>query len=165
MVNVTNCTNIYVRFRPVKFFFCHNSKRIKLSLSIINYKSSILLSRRGELNPRPLPYQGSALPLSYSGLKKGAGDGTRIRDPQLGRLMLYQLSYSRLISSKEIRELLLHIFAFTLSIRLKWGEQDSNLRRHSPADLQSAPVGHFGISPLKQSLALKTHSYKSFKSR
>jgi hypothetical protein len=28
-----------------------------------------------------------------------------------------------------------------------WGEQDSNLRRHQPADLQSAPVGHFGISP------------------
>ncbi len=28
-----------------------------------------------------------------------------------------------------------------------WGEQDSNLRRHTPADLQSAPVGHFGISP------------------
>ena len=24
-----------------------------------------------------------------------AGDGTRTRDPQLGRLMLYQLSYSR----------------------------------------------------------------------
>jgi hypothetical protein len=26
------------------------------------------VSRWGELNPRPLPYQGSALPLSYSGL-------------------------------------------------------------------------------------------------
>ena len=39
----------------------------------------------------------------------------------------------------------------------KWGEQDSNLRRHSPADLQSAPVGRFGISPLKQSLSLKTY--------
>ena len=25
-----------------------------------------------------------------------AGDGTRTRDPQLGRLMLYQLSYSRI---------------------------------------------------------------------
>src|SRR5574344_121574 len=29
-----------------------------------------------------------------------------------------------------------------------WGEQDSNLRRRKPADLQSAPVGHFGISPI-----------------
>ena len=27
--------------------------------------------------------------------KNGAGDETRTRDPQLGRLMLYQLSYSR----------------------------------------------------------------------
>ncbi len=28
----------------------------------------------------------------------GAGDGTRTRDPQLGRLMLYQLSYSRVVT-------------------------------------------------------------------
>ncbi len=32
---------------------------------------------------------------------------------------------------------------------LVWGEQDSNLRRHKSADLQSAPVGRFGISPSK----------------
>ena len=38
-----------------------------------------------------------------------------------------------------------------------WGEQDSNLRRRTPADLQSAPVGRFGISPNKQSLTPKTH--------
>ncbi len=55
------------------------------------------------MNPRPLPYQGSALPLSYSGHKKRAGDGARIRDPQLGRLMLYQLSYSRLYCPKELQ--------------------------------------------------------------
>ena len=28
-----------------------------------------------------------------------------------------------------------------------WGEQDSNLRSCEAADLQSAPVGHLGISP------------------
>ncbi len=28
-----------------------------------------------------------------------------------------------------------------------WGKQDSNLRSHKTADLQSAPVGRFGISP------------------
>ena len=28
-------------------------------------------------------------------MQTGAGDGTQTRDPQLGRLMLYQLSYSR----------------------------------------------------------------------
>ena len=30
-------------------------------------------------------------------LKPGAGDGSRTRYPQLGRLMLYQMSYSRTI--------------------------------------------------------------------
>jgi hypothetical protein len=28
-----------------------------------------------------------------------------------------------------------------------WGEEDSNLRSRKTTDLQSAPVGHFGISP------------------
>ena len=28
-----------------------------------------------------------------------------------------------------------------------WGEEDSNLRRHEPTDLQSAPFGRLGISP------------------
>ena len=67
-------------------------------------------SQCGGLNPGPLPYHGSALPLSYigryytaNGRKKvfkssfqRAGDETRTRDPQLGRLMLYQLSSARL---------------------------------------------------------------------
>ena len=36
----------------------------------------------------------------------------------------------------------------TNNCTINWlGEQDSNLRRRTPADLQSAPVGHFGISP------------------
>ena len=48
-----------------------------------------------DLNPGPLPYQGSALPLSYNSKKKRAEDGAQTRDPQLGRLMLYQLSYFR----------------------------------------------------------------------
>lgn len=60
-------------------------------------------------------------------LTSRAEDEIRTRDPQLGRLMLYRLSYFR--------------------NKKTWGEQDSNLRRHKPADLQSAPVGHFGISP------------------
>jgi hypothetical protein len=29
----------------------------------------------------------------------------------------------------------------------KWGEEDSNLRRRPPTDLQSAPFDRFGISP------------------
>ena len=53
------------------------------------------LSRCRDLNSGPLPYQGSALPLSYTGEIKRAEDGAQTRDPQLGRLMLYQLSYFR----------------------------------------------------------------------
>ena len=54
------------------------------------------LSRWRDLNPRPLPYQGSALPLSYTGkILFRAEDEAQTRDPQLGRLMLYQLSYFR----------------------------------------------------------------------
>ena len=62
-------------------------------------------------------------------LLKRAGNEARTRDPNLGRVVLYQLSYSRILNKK------------------KWGEKDSNLRSHKTADLQSAPVGRFGISP------------------
>ena len=55
-----------------------------------------------------------------------AEDEAQTRDPQLGRLMLYQLSYFR---------------------RLLWAKMDSNHRRRKPADLQSAPFGHSGICP------------------
>ena len=55
-----------------------------------------------------------------------AEDGTQTRDPQLGRLMLYQLSYFR---------------------NFLWAKMDSNHRRRKPADLQSAPFGHSGICP------------------
>ena len=55
----------------------------------------------------------------------GAEDGAQTRDPQLGRLMLYQLSY----------------------FRKRWAKMDSNHRRRKPADLQSAPFGHSGICP------------------
>ena len=33
-----------------------------------------------------------------------------------------------------------------------WREKDSNLRRHMPTDLQSAPFDRFGISPRQRSL-------------
>ena len=58
-----------------------------------------------------------------------AEDEAQTRDPQLGRLMLYQLSYFR------IRIVL-------------WAKMDSNHRRYKPADLQSAPFGHSGIRPI-----------------
>ena len=62
--------------------------------------------RRGwESNPRIKVLQTSALPLGYrAGIWgfpeqtvecSGAGDGTRTRDIDLGKVALYQLSYSR----------------------------------------------------------------------
>ena len=89
-----------------------------------------------DLNPGPLPYQGSALPLSYNSKKIiRAEDGAQTRDPQLGRLMLYQLSYFRILAKIVFRSFFL------------WAKMDSNHRRRKPADLQSAPFGHSGICP------------------
>ena len=56
---------------------------------------------RLELVTSSLPRRCSTAELRGQGLmaeaigKNGAGNGVRTRDPQLGRLMLYQLSYSR----------------------------------------------------------------------
>ena len=58
---------------------------------MIHFKFTKSLWR--ELNSWPLPYQGSALPLSYKGWR--AEDGSRTRYLQLGRLSLYQMSYFR----------------------------------------------------------------------
>ncbi len=56
----------------------------------------------------------------------GAGDGIRTRDIQLGRLKLYQLSYSRVGW---------------------WRVEDLNLCRRKPVDLQSTPIDHSGNPP------------------
>ena len=61
-------------------------------------------SGKRDSNSRPRPWQGRALPTelfpqrrscdtSKSGV--GAGNETRTRDPDLGKVVLYQLSYSR----------------------------------------------------------------------
>jgi hypothetical protein len=56
---------------------------------------------------------------------KRAEDGIQTRDPQLGRLMLYQLSYFR----KYV------------------GEDGFEPPKAEPTDLQSVPFGHSGIHP------------------
>ncbi len=43
-----------------------------------------------------------------------------------------------------------------------WGEQDSNLRSRTTADLQSAPVGHFGIPPECIIVVQKTEPMEGF---
>src|SRR5690349_2128961 len=96
----------------------------------MNFSLDILASSpRRELNSRPLPYQGSALPLCYEGWfsKLRAGEGTRTLDNQLGRLELYQLSYTRGRGGRWIRT--------TEGVK--------------PADLQSAPFGRSGIPPYR----------------
>ncbi len=60
---------------------------------------------RFELMTSSLPRRRSTPELRGHGprvlhLMRGAGDETRTRDPQLGRLMLYQLSYTRLYHSR-----------------------------------------------------------------
>ena len=56
-------------------------------------------SERRDSDPRPRPWQGRALPtelLSQIDVQRtGAKDGTRTRDPDLGKVVLYQLSYFR----------------------------------------------------------------------
>ena len=88
------------------------------------------------MNSRPLPYQGSALPLSYKSeiFDDGAGDEVRTRDMQLGRLPLYQLSYSRML-------------VLTTSTKLDGGERRIRTFETFVAELQSAPFGRSGISP------------------
>src|SRR5712671_2273200 len=71
-----------------------------------------------------------------------AGDGTRTRDIKLGRLALYQLSYSR------VRPFAATHYTQKNPPLLPWWGKDSNLRRREPADLQSAPFGHSGTPPV-----------------
>jgi hypothetical protein len=86
--------------------------------------------------------------------KKRAGDGAQTRDPQLGRLMLYQLSYSRLSffsviksgerrirTSEGVRQQIYslpHLTALVSPQKLsRW--RDSNPR---PADYKSAALAN-----------------------
>ena len=65
--------------------------------------------------------------LSYVG-SFGAGNGTRTRNPQLGRLTLWPLSYSR----------------FLRKMVERGGFEPP---KASPTDLQSVPFGRSGTSP------------------
>ena len=108
---------------------------------------------RIELTTSSLPRKRSTPELHQQ--DTGAEDEVRTRDPQLGRLMLYLLSYFRDNLSKISYKKSGNAAIATVSQHFRlnyilWGEMDSNHRRRAPADLQSAPFGHSGISPVFQ---------------
>ena len=72
-----------------------------------------------------------------------AEDGAQTRDPQLGRLVLYQLSYFRDI-------ILIHSFASRISYTFDvlWAGTDSNRRSRKATDLQSARFNHLPTYPV-----------------
>jgi len=45
--------------------------------------------------------------------------------------------------------------------RAEWERLDSNQRRHKPADLQSAPFGHFGTLPRRSTLSRRSPAINS----
>ena len=100
-------------------------------------------------------------------LRIGAEDEAQTRDPQLGRLMLYQLSYFR-----KNRPYQSYPLPHTVSRRRRarnsnrhsflWEVMDSNHRRRTPADLQSAPFGHSGNFPLFCSSPVRKSLRSSF---
>ena len=92
-----------------------------------------------------------ALAARFIGSRNGAGDGTRTRDIQLGRLELYQLSYSR--SSRYTTK---HCVMFR-SLSQRPGPRVGGDRmvegggfeppKASPTDLQSVPFDRSGTPP------------------
>ena len=75
-----------------------------------------------------LPRKRSTPELHRQFHQKRAGDEIRTRDPQLGRLMLYQLSYSRIIQTL-------------------WARMDLNHRRLTSTDLQSVAFDRSATDP------------------
>ena len=61
--------------------------------------------------------------------------------------MLYQLSYFRKNKPHQGSLSMSSSDACNPDRFIKWEEMDSNHRRRTPADLQSAPFGHSGIFP------------------
>ena len=89
-----------------------------------------------------------------------AGDEVRTRDLQLGRLSLYQLSYSRMLPANAVAKagdyLKEHLLVSSFEDsskhllklrRSKWARMDSNHRTPKRTDLQSVAVGHLATCP------------------
>jgi hypothetical protein len=93
-------------------------------------------SSRRELNSRPLPYQGSTLPLSHESTSisfapknwSGRRDSNSRHPPWKGGALPTELRPQNCLKW--------------------WRGVDSNHRKLTLADLQSAPFGHSGTTPL-----------------
>ena len=119
---------------------------------------------RIELTTSSLPRKCSTTELqrhsSAAAPVKRAGDEVRTRDLQLGRLSLYQLSYSRMLPANAVAKagdyLKEHLLVSSFEDsskhllklrRSKWARMDSNHRTPKRTDLQSVAVGHLATCP------------------
>ena len=93
---------------------------------------SIRWSGRWDLNPRQPAWKAGTLPLSYARLFRNFLDSRT-----------HHAKHLKLLSGS------LHITRSspTHTSAVWWAGKDSNLGRHKPADLQSAPFGHLGTCP------------------
>jgi hypothetical protein len=104
----------------------------------------------------------TSLQITLEKVIERAGDETRTRDPQLGRLMLYQLSYSRIffILSFYNQKNNKNYSSPEAHPKEHQAQKDQPPRRgqrrirtsvwRSQADLQSAAFNHFAICPFKR---------------
>ena len=92
-----------------------------------------------DLNCRPLPYQGSALPLSYMGELFGAGEGNRT----------LTVSLEGFCSTIELHPLF-HLIAPSV---IGGGRRIRTFEAHA-TDLQSAPFDRSGIPPKESDILL-----------
>ena len=95
-----------------------------------------------DLNCRPLPYQGSALPLSYMGELFGAGEGNRT----------LTVSLEGFCSTIELHP---HTH-FLLQVRIFGGGRRIRTFEAYATDLQSAPFDRSGIPPKENASLLAT---------
>ena len=119
-------------------------------------------------NCRPLPYQGSALPLSHMGLfpkcscNAGAGEGNRTLVISLeGFSSTIELHPQRIKINNLPHPQLTRLTLKYFPTNYWWRELDSNQRRRKPTDLQSAPFSRSGISPGTLNFRLFWHCCQS----
>lgn len=140
---------ISVKPNQTPAFFCDRSTQ-----------STQKWSWRWGLNPRPLPYQGSTLPLSYVSIiwlsHQPSEPGsifwlmerkTGLEPATLSLEGWYssQLSYFR--PNNQNNHQLPTLTLRLLLVKKWWWGKESNLRRLAPPDLQSGPFDRSGTSP------------------